>query len=160
MNIWSNQGIQMKMAAITIVFIICVLTLVYIHYNRLSTIAMVIWTVPVAIILTWGALSPNWNKPFGYLVIQAHTQVNTGVTFNQRSQMMMVAIIIAGLLILSTTIYMHFYHVSLIYMICLAATMIVLVSWALLSPSWNKPFSDAVKLQLTETEYVFTVKEE
>ena len=64
-NIWSNQGMQMKMIAITIVLIICVLTLVYIHYNRPSTIAMVIWTVPVVVILAWEALSPSWNKPFG-----------------------------------------------------------------------------------------------
>lgn len=150
----------MKMAAIIIVFIICVLTLVYIHYNRLSTIAMVVWAVPVAVILAWGALSPSWNKPFGLLVQQAHTQVNMGMAFDQRDQMMLVAVIIAGLLVLGTVIYMHFYHVSLIYMICLAATIIVLVSWPLLSPSWNKPFGDAVKPQPEETEYVFNVKEE
>lgn len=46
--------------------IICLSFLVCLHFFRLTIFSIALWAVLVSLALGWGALSPSWDKPFGY----------------------------------------------------------------------------------------------
>lgn len=46
--------------------IICLIFLVCLHFFRLTIFSIALWAVLVSLALGWGALSPSWDKPFGY----------------------------------------------------------------------------------------------
>ena len=55
------------LAGVILAGIICLSFLVCLHFFSLTIFSIALWAVLVSLALGWGALSPSWNKPFGYM---------------------------------------------------------------------------------------------